>query len=117
MSLKVSGHQFHQFQRVCMGSAVSTSTSNSRTPVGCLKIQLNSDTTYPGKASNSYKTTPYPILGSSHKPRLLIVLLVQLAIKSEIQTTPSLESINLLEWLTKLRETFHLLDHQFITNE
>ena len=28
--------------------------------------------------------------------------------------TSSLGSINLLEWLTELSETFHLLDYQFI---
>ena len=28
--------------------------------------------------------------------------------------TPSLGLINLLEWPTELRETFHLLDYQFI---
>ena len=28
--------------------------------------------------------------------------------------TPSLGSINLQEWLTELRGTFYLLDHQFI---
>ena len=27
---------------------------------------------------------------------------------------PSLDLINLLEWLTELRETFYLLDYQFI---
>ena len=32
----------------------------------------------------------------------------------EVPKTPSLVLINLLEWLTKLRETFYLLDHWFI---
>ena len=32
----------------------------------------------------------------------------------EVPTTPSLGSINLLEWLTELRETFYLLNYQFI---
>ena len=31
--------------------------------------------------------------------------------------TPSLGSINLVEWLTELREAFPLLDHWFITKE
>ena len=30
--------------------------------------------------------------------------------------TPSLGLINLLEWLTELRETFYLLGYQFIIN-
>ena len=34
--------------------------------------------------------------------------------KSEVSKTPSLGLINLLEWLTELRETFYLLDHWFI---
>ena len=34
--------------------------------------------------------------------------------KSEVPTTPSLGSINLLEQLTELRETFYLLDYWFI---
>ena len=35
----------------------------------------------------------------------------------EASTTSSLCLINLLEWLTELREAFHLLDHQLIINE
>ena len=31
--------------------------------------------------------------------------------------TPSLGSINLLEWLTELKETFYLLDHWFIMKD
>ena len=30
---------------------------------------------------------------------------------------PSLGLINVLEWLTELREAFYSLDHQFIINE
>lgn len=36
--------------------------------------------------------------------------------KSEIPTTLSLESMNLLEQLTELRETFYLLYYRFIIN-
>lgn len=34
--------------------------------------------------------------------------------KWEVPTTPSLGSINLLKWLTELREAFYLLNHQFV---
>ena len=34
--------------------------------------------------------------------------------RSEVLITPTLGSINLLKGLTELRETFYLLDHQFI---
>ena len=37
--------------------------------------------------------------------------------RSEVPTTPSSDSINLLGWLTKIRETFYLLDYQFIIKE
>ena len=82
---------------------------NCPTPTGCPTIQLNSDTTYLEIVSDPQVKGSVPQdcppsssdatgchLRSDHR--------------SEIPTT----SINLLEQLSELRETFYLLDYQFI---
>ena len=51
---------------------------------------------------------------TSCQPRLLPMLLTSYICRLEVPMTLSLGSINLLEWLTELRETFYLLDYQFI---
>ena len=81
--------------------------------LGVPKIQLSSDTVCPEIASvflrlrvHSYKTAlSTPTSEASHQSSLLPVLLTDY--KSEVPVTPSSGSMNLLEDLTKLRETFH----------
>ena len=45
---------------------------------------------------------------------MLLPVLLTIAYKSEVLTPSSLGLTNLLEQLTELRETFYLLDDQFI---
>lgn len=69
---------------------------------GTLRLDIASDSTVQGFSTTRFYTPPS---GSSCKPRLLPVLQT----KSELPKTLSLGSINLLEWLTELKEIFYLL--------
>lgn len=62
--------------------------------------------------AQSYKVvpTPYTLVSKS----MLSLVLWPTGYKLEVPTTSFL-GFNLLLWLTELRETFYLLDHQFIT--
>lgn len=97
---------------------VGNTPSNSQTPAGCPRTQPTSDATYPVTAPESQvkgfvlqDCPPLPSPGTGHKLKVPVLLTYQLQL--EVPTT-SLGSINLPEWLTELRVTYYLLDHQFI---
>lgn len=83
-----------------------------RTPAGCHTIPLNSDTTYQETASTRLPPTHLQTLVT--RPRGNISLT---GYKSDVPKTPSLGSINVLEWLTELRKKDYLLEEQFIINK
>lgn len=74
-----------------------------RTPAGCPTIQLNSDTIY------------LVIASDLTRPGCLLSVLRTNWLQMGGVRDPSSGSIDLLEWLTDLRETFYLLDHPLIT--
>ena len=98
---------------LCLG--FSPAPSNFLTPAGCPTIQLISDTVYPKIASDSTSRVfsptslpPTPTSDSNCKLRLSSVLLT--VYRWQVSTSPFFGSINLLEQLTELRETFYLVD-------
>lgn len=63
--------------------------------------------------AQSHKTTPSPLQMMVTRPGCHLCFWPT-SYRSEVPTTPSLGSINLLESLIELRETFYFLDHWFI---
>ena len=74
------------------------------------EIQLNSDLIYQEIVSDPTGVGLSPArLFSLFQCQLQVqVLLTNRLYRSEVPTTPSLGLTNLLEWLTELRDTFHL---------
>ena len=109
---------YPQFQ--CVGCFSSTHPSNSGTPNVCPTIQLNSDTVYPEIASDSTGEGLSPC-SPLHPPKIPVISpgchlgFWPTGYRLEVPTTPS--SFNLLEWLTESRESFYLLDYQFIIKD
>ena len=99
-------------------------TSNSPTPARCAIIQLNSGTFYPEIVSDPTRLRPqaYKTVCTPFRCQLQVQVVTcasdQLTIDGRFQWPPSLGWINVLKWLTELRETkFYLLDHHFIIKE
>ena len=92
---------------------VPTTVSNSPALSGCpIILTLPGDDVRSHRLrAQSYKTAPLDF-----RPWLAVLLS---AYRSEVPKTPppSLDLIDLLEWLIKLRETFYLVDHQFNIKE
>lgn len=61
--------------------------------------------------AESYKTVPPPPVQTPFTSRGVHLCLLPTTYRSEVPMTPSLCLINLLEWLTELREAFYLLDY------
>lgn len=104
----------------------STPLSNSPAAAGYLKVQLNSTQFWhylPGDSirfhrlwAQSHRTALQPTSDAICKRRLLPVLLTDWLTDyiSQLSTTSSFGSINLLKQLTELREIFYLLHHEII---
>ena len=90
-----------------MGIPTHTIPSNSQTPAEYPRICLNSDTIYPGIASDStWVKDDCPTLTSDASRRLQVYLCFRLTgYRLEVPMTSSSGSTNVLEWLTELRET------------
>lgn len=102
-----------------MGERFSTAPSVSQTPAKCPMIQLNSNTIFleivsdPAGQGLGLTWLPHSTHTSdaSYKASCLLCFW-QKGCWSELPMPHSL-----LEWLTKLRETFYLLDHWFMIKE
>lgn len=60
---------------------------------------------------------PFPHLECQFQVQVVTLCFWSTGYKAEVPTTPYLGAINLLKWLTTLRETFDLLDHRFIRKD
>ena len=95
-----------------------TPTSKSWVAAGCPAIQLSSDTALPGdkirfnQVKGSFPQA-CPLLQGQEQIQVVTCASNRSAIH-QFPATPSWGSINLPEWFIKLRETFHLLECQFI---
>lgn len=106
-----------QFPRRVLGG-FPTPTSKSWMAAGCPAIQLSSDTVLPGDKIDStrlraHSTSLPPASGAGANPGCYLRFLTDRPY-IRVSCNPSWGSINLPEWFTKLRETFHLLKCQFI---
>lgn len=111
---------------ICGGNRVPHTTEQFSSTAEYLKVQLNSTRFWhylPGDNirfqrlwSQSHRTALQPTSDAICKPRLLLVLLTDWLTDYKLQfsTTSSLGSINLLEQLAELLETFYQLDHWLI---
>ena len=117
MLLCISGSD-NQFQRVCVGGGLPTHhQAMLRTPLGCLTIQLSSDSDYLEIVSDSTGRGLSPTRSpSSWKPRSLPAHLRD-DYKSEVSMTTSLGLVNLLEQFTELRKHIYSLEYWFITKD
>ena len=98
-----------------------TPTSNCLVPAECLAVYINSETTYPEILSDctvkgSVPCDRPPLQMPVSSPGCYLCFWPT-GSKFQVPTTPSLGSINLLEWVTELRETFYLLNLQFLIKE
>ena len=117
-----------QFHCVCWwlaGGGVSPHQQQAMlwTQAGCPTIQLNVDTIYLEIVSDftGWGLSPTRLLSLRYSPLQMPVtspcrylFFWPTGYRSEVPTTPFLGSINLLQRLTELRETFYLLGHQFM---
>lgn len=82
--------------------------SNSLASVGCLKIQLSSDTIYLEKASDSTSKWFSPTSKLTHPSYFWLTGYI-----SEVPTIFSLSLIRFLGQFTEVRNTFYLLGYPF----
>ena len=102
---------------------VPTPPSNSRYQLGVL--QFNSLLTlfwhtHLETASDSTSEGISPTRLSSPSDQMqfqVLLILLPSGSRLEVPTTPSLGFINMLGWLTERRDTFYLLDYEFIVKE
>ena len=93
---------------------VPTSPSNSWTPAvqhHCDTICLETASDLTGSVIQDCPATPFHTLIPSPGTHSCFW---PASLRLEVPTALCLSSINLLEWITELRETFYLLDHWFI---
>lgn len=91
-----------------------TSANNSLTSAGCPIIQLKFDTIYLEMASDLTVLQGCTLTHMSVTGPGCCLCFWWIGYRSKFPLTLSLGLVNLLEWLTEVRETFYLIDWQFI---